>query len=386
MTPSQVERRQPHPHVMFVVNNYPPRVGGVEMHVGHLAAHLVRLGAQVTVFTLDNQNRSGQESGVDVHRLRGTRALADVLALPWPGTRKALTSFAANNGVDVISTHTRFFPMSYLGVRAAGRLGLPVVHTEHGSGHVRGVASVVALASRIVDLTLGRYVLRHATVVLGVSTAVADFVRRLAGVPCRTFVNGIPVADFRPAHPIEPAGVAQRLVYVGRIVPGKGWDRILRVAERLVPEIHDLSVHIVGNGPLQEALNAQVAASTIRDHIILHGRLTPADVAPILRGAVLVNPTNLAEGFQTTLLESIAAGGLVVSSPVAAARTLREMGAAVRIVHSDDDDAWLGEIRDALRDGWSPTASSLVDAFDWASRAGEYLEIVASVTGSARSS
>ena len=53
-------------HIAFVVNNYPPRVGGVEKHVGALAARLVGLGHRVTVFTLSDEPGVSVEDGVRV--------------------------------------------------------------------------------------------------------------------------------------------------------------------------------------------------------------------------------------------------------------------------------------------------------------------------------
>src|SRR5690606_19242323 len=108
-------------------------------------------------------------------------------SFPLPGLTRRLARALAADGVGVVSTHTRFFPMSFVGIRLARRLGVPAMHTEHGSDFVRGVAGPIALASRLVDRTAGRYVLRRADVVLAVSEEVRRFVRRLAGVDSRVF-------------------------------------------------------------------------------------------------------------------------------------------------------------------------------------------------------
>ena len=124
-------------HIAFVVNNYPPRVGGVEKHVGALAAHLVALGHRVTVFTVSDEPGVSVEGGVRVHRLPRRFPVADVIAFPPLGTTRRLASALREQGVTVVSTHTRFFPLTWVGIRAARRAGVPTIHTEHGSDYVR---------------------------------------------------------------------------------------------------------------------------------------------------------------------------------------------------------------------------------------------------------
>lgn len=380
----QVSSRSPGhaPHIAFVINNYPPKIGGVESHVSQLAEHLVLAGARVSVITLDNHTPSGTENGVRIHRFRCTPAIGDVLALPYPGTSRKLRHLLRTEGVSVVSTHTRFFPMSYLGVRAARALGLPSIHTEHGADFVRSVGQFVSLASRIVDLTLGRYVLRHSTLVLGVSDPVNQFVRRLARVPSTTFHNGIIASlfqDIPSEHRLEPNATRHRLVFVGRLVEGKGWDKVLRIAETLAPDFPDLQVHFIGEGPSGERLAQLVESSPARDRTTVHGRLGQAEIAVILQNAVLVNASTLAEGFQTTILEAVACRAAVVSTPVPSAVVLHEMGANVLIVATAGDDEWSATVRQALESERMPT-DDVVLGFDWRNRARVYLGHIAEAT------
>jgi glycosyltransferase involved in cell wall biosynthesis len=150
----------------------------------------------------------------------------------------------ADTSVTAISTHTRFFPMSLIGVRLAKKLGVPGIHTEHGSAAVKGVSPVVALASNLVDRTMGRLVLRGATRVLCISEGAREFVRDLAGVNGEVFHNAIDTAAFSGAGADSPER-RTRLVYVGRIVPGKGWDLALATAEQFASDHPEMELHIV---------------------------------------------------------------------------------------------------------------------------------------------
>ena len=373
-------------HIAFVVNNYLPSVGGVEFHVAALAKQLASLGARVTVFCLDNDTPSELDANPRIVRFPCSPAVGGVLAWPWPGTSRKIRRMLADGSVTAISTHTRFFPMSLIGVRLARRLGVPGIHTEHGSAAVKGVSPLVALASNLVDQTMGRLVLRGASRVLCISDGAREFVRDLAGVDGEVFHNAIDTAAFTaaPADSAGPAGASgrTRLVYVGRIVPGKGWDLALATAERLAADHPGMELHLVGDGIDRDALAARAAASPLADRVVIHGQQPPARIAELLQGSVFLNPTTLSEGFQTTLLEAVAAGAAVVSTPVGAARYLLEAGADVRLAEADDPGAWVEKVRAALDSPAAPPAEALVDSFDWKRRAAEYLAVINSVRNS----
>lgn len=365
----------PRRSLAFVVNNYPPKVGGVELHVSALAQQLASEGHRVTVVTLDNQHPDSFEHGVDVIRMPSTKTIGGVLSFPFPGARARIARLLNERDVELVSTHTRFFPMSFVGVRAAKSLGLPSVHTEHGSDYVRGVSAVVGLASRMVDWTMGRLVLRGADRILGISSSSAAFVRRLAGRDAVVFHNAIDTGFFAVA---AVSGVApMRLVFLGRLVKGKGWERVLNVAEELLPAHPDLSVHFIGDGAERPALAEAVGRSAHSSRYTVHGYLNPARIRDILAGSVLLNPTELAEGFQTTLLEAVAAGAAVVSTPVAAAAYLSEAGAPIRMVDASDAAGWIEAAKDLLDTPAAPVSPTLLESMDWKGRGRDFIDIVA---------
>jgi glycosyltransferase involved in cell wall biosynthesis len=373
---------EPKRHIAFVVNNYLPKVGGVEFHVAALAKHLAALGVRVTIFALDNDTPSEPFANPKIVRLKCSPAVGGVLAWPWPGTMRQIRRELGRGKVTAISTHTRFFPMSLIGIRLARRLGVPAVHTEHGSAAVKGVSPLVAMASNIIDKTMGRIVLRGATEVLCISQGSKEFVRELAGVTGQVFHNAIDTGAFitksLETEVSDRPGQRRKLVYVGRIVPGKGWDVALSTAEALASEYPEIQLHIVGDGSDRAALEARAATSMLGDRLVVHGQQTPDRIADLLRGSVFLNPTTLSEGFQTTLLEAVAAGAAVVSTPVSAARYLLDSGADVRLAPADDSEAWNEHVRKALGSPVLQPTHGLVESFDWNQRAVEYLTITES--------
>ncbi|MCC9173114.1 glycosyltransferase family 4 protein [Arthrobacter sp. zg-Y179] len=358
-------------HVAFIVNNYPPKVGGLEQHVFALAKSLAKAGVEVTVVALGRNSGDWDDKGVNVLRLRATPLVAGVISWPLPGTALRLSRYLRAIGVTHISTHTRFFPMSVVGIRVARRLRLPSIHTEHGSDYVRGVSPLVGAASKLVDRTFGRYVLRTATTVLAISESAQAFVQQLSGRRAQVFHNAIDVAAFSGS-----ARTSDKLVFLGRIVPGKGWERSLAVAKHVLAARPGASMHFIGDGAERAALEAAVAPLPFKDRIHVHGYLRAPEIREILSGAVLLNPTQLAEGFQTTLLEAVSAGAAVVSTSVTAANYLAAQVPSVVVVNEDSDAPWIAATERLLAEGWTPAPADFVASFDWSVRGKEYLAVL----------
>lgn len=362
-------------HVLFSINNFPPSVGGVEMHVSRLADELVALGHQVTVVTVAPEAGNTVERGMRVIRIRGFLRIGDVLSFPAPGTARRLRRYLREHDVSIVSTHTRFFPMSVIGVGAARRSSLPVVHTEHGSDHVRGVSRPVAIASRMVDHSLGRWVLSRATAVLAVSEAVADFVRRLAGVEARVFYNAIDIAPWLAARPTHPPA-STRLTFLGRLVPGKGWEDFLDVVAAVVATGATPVANIIGDGPDRERVEAIVRERGLEAYVTVRGRLEGAELIAAVAGSTLINPTVLAEGFQTSLIEVLAAGGRVVTYPVPGAEVLRSQGAPIAIAHARTPEALVAALEQVAGDV-EPLGPAALAEWDWKTRAREFVDVLA---------
>jgi glycosyltransferase involved in cell wall biosynthesis len=369
-------------HVGFVVNNFPPHIGGVQQHVLALSQELIRLGAKVTVATLGPVPGRQSYPGIEIIEVQGTPSIGGVLAWPYPGTCRKLVKEFRGRGVNVVSVHTRFFPLTYIGVRIGRRLGIPSILTEHGSDFVRGVSPLVSAGSKLVDLTFGRYALRHADKVLAISSATQNFVNRLGGVPSTVFFNAIHTADFLP----ETTATAppRKIVFLGRLVQGKGWERIFDVTNALAGEYPELKIHVVGDGPDRERARQAARASIAPERITIHGFLDASDFRSILANSILINPTVLAEGFQTTLLEAVASGASVVSTRVAAAEFLETLGAPVVLKDYADTPGWIGAVRALLQAPSPAPDQALLREFDWQQRAQQFLSLATDLALSPR--
>ncbi|ADH91849.1 glycosyltransferase family 4 protein [Arcanobacterium haemolyticum] len=361
--------------IALIVNNYPPMVGGIEYHEENLAHSLADLGHDVWVINLAGPTATRRDGSVTVITHQGHFNISDIIRTPGLGTTRKLARFLKAHAIEVVSTHTRFFPMSFVGLRAAKRAGIPVIHTEHGSGFVATKNPIIWLGSRTVDLTLGRYTLRHADKVLGVSEQVTTFVKKLSGVDASVFYNAITPPQLRPHTPDR----STHLVFVGRMVAGKGWDTFIDAVARLRTEGYDIDAEILGDGPQLADAQRIVAERGLEQVISVPGRVAPQEVRKRLRGATLVNPTVLSEGFQTTLVEVLAEGGQVVTFPVAGAAMLAERGAPVEICSEKSAEALIAGLRNILAHTRPRASQELITEFTWPRQARVYAHICGSL-------
>ncbi len=360
--------------IAFIVQNYPPHIGGVELHVANLAKELHRLGHEPYVLTLAPTRSIREDEGVHVITGKSHCGFADILSLPSLGSTRAISRFLEDKEIDLVSIHTRFFPMSFVGLRAAHAAEIPVIHTEHGSGFVASSNPLITAASRVVDLTMGRYILRHADRVLGVSEKVTDFVGRLSGVKADVFYNAIV-----PSTTTDRPDRAHHLIFVGRMVEGKGWDTFLEVCAALVDKGLEITGELIGNGPDLPHVRARVEALGLSPRIEVAGRVEPAEVRRRIVGATLLNPTVLSEGFQTTLPEVLAEGGRVVTYEVPGATMLRDLGAPVYICEERTSQAMCRDVLALLAAPSAPATPELVAPLTWPYQGERYAHMCADV-------
>ena len=133
------------------------------------------------------------------------------------------------------------------------------------------------------------------------------------------------VVPFGLPEPVEPAAPDFRqpldnlrtgrpfVLFVGRLVPYKGVDVLLRAMRGL-----EASAVIVGDGPLREDLQREADALGIADSISFRGTLSEEALAELYRTCdVLVLPsTTAAEAFGLVQVEAMARGKPVVSTRV----------------------------------------------------------------------
>jgi D-inositol-3-phosphate glycosyltransferase len=303
--------------------------GGQNVHVAALGEALVDRGHQVTVFT--RRDHPGLAPTVTVRP--GLRVVHIDAGPPAPVPKDELLPYMGRFGEalgrafragafgagcpDVVHGH---FWMSGLAALAAARpLGIPVVQTFHALGVVKrrhqGPADTspperIRLESRVAG-EIDR-------IVATCSDEVFELARlgvppgRMSVVPC-----GVDVSRFRPDGAAAPRTRRPRLLAVGRLVPRKGIDDVIRV----LPAVPGAELVVAGGSaggadPEAERLRSVAAGCGVGDRVHLVGPVPRAAMPALYRSADLTVAAPLYEPFGIVPLESMACGVPVVVSAV----------------------------------------------------------------------
>ena len=213
--------------------------------------------------------------------------------------------------------------MSGLAALSATRgLDIPVVQTFHALGVTKRRFQGRHDTSPPVRIRMERALARDADRVVATSTdEVAELLRigayrdRITVVPC-----GVDVEQFTPDGPAAEKGDRPRLLSVGRLVPRKGFDTVVR-ALAAIPEAE----LVIAGGPVAEKLHDDPEAVRLRrlaerfgvaDRVRLIGAVPRPDMPALLRSADLVVCAPWYEPFGIVPLEAMACGVPVVASAV----------------------------------------------------------------------
>ncbi len=133
------------------------------------------------------------------------------------------------------------------------------------------------------------------------------------------------LAEFPPFKPLRPAPRRPlRLLSIARLVPKKGLARQLRILADLRDAGVPFEARLVGDGPLRAELIALALELRLQDRVQFLGALPPEKVwgelawTDVLLHTGVVAPSGDRDGLPNVIPEAMAAGVLVVTSPVSA--------------------------------------------------------------------
>jgi len=254
------------------------------------------------------------------------------------------------------------YPDAYGAMLAARQAEVPLVVGARGSDlRVRD-----AISRR-----LTRPVLHAARRLLVVSEDLGRVAERDHGAHpdrIRAIPNGCDASIFHPADRAEarraldlPAD-AEVVTYVGRLVPEKGLRELLAAAGALRASRPRLQLVLVGEGPMHAELAALAAAGELP--VRFAGTRPPAEVARWMCASDLVTLPSYSEGHPNVLVEALACGRPVVSTPVGGIPEVVDAASGV-LVPARDPAALAEGLREALERDWDEAALARRFSRDW---------------------
>lgn len=262
------------------------------------------------------------------------------------------------------------YPDAHGALRIARELGVPLVAGARGSDiRVRDPIS----------RHLTRPVVRNADLLLVVSAdlgrlAVSDYDADAGAV--RVIANGCDAEIFHRRDRSEArthckvAAEAELILYVGRLVTEKGLRELVE-AMRSLRNSHPLAeLVLVGDGPMRDELAA--LARDPANRLRLVGALPASEVAHWMAACDLLALASYSEGHPNVLVEALACGRPVVSTPVGGVPEVVDESCAM-LVPPRDAPALAAALAAVLERDWDEAALSQRFSRSWADVAAETL-------------
>jgi glycosyltransferase involved in cell wall biosynthesis len=234
--------------------------------------------------------------------------------------------------------HTHLVHADFYGLVAGALARVQLrVSTKHGFNSFRE-RRAFALADRGVA--------RLAHEQIAISRGLARYLAETEGFDEKAFSvihYGIAAGPDPPAYQ-----GGSRLLCVGRLVPVKGHETLLRAFAAVLREQPDLRLDIAGDGPLRAELESLAADLGLGDSVRFLGRVD--GIGAQMEQAVAVVVPSLGEGFGMVALESAERGRPVVASAVGGLPEIVDDGRTGVLVPRGDVTALAAAIVDLVRD------------------------------------
>lgn len=312
--------------IAVLTTYFDPEENGLTRYINGLYGALLEKhpDIQIDIITLDTlrtKNYKKKTKNWNIFRIDCIPILSRTYAIPTKNGMKQLKEIFRNNSYDVVNTHTRFFFTSYHGIKIGKKYHIPVIHTEHGSGFVKHRSKIVQSIAKLYDLTLGKYTLKNADIVCGVSKSACQFAKKLGAKKTKVVYNGIDTKfwqkmkngrqEIKEKFGIKNVNIV--FSFIGRLIPEKGARGLIEVLKET--KIISWKLLIVGDGFHRKELENLVKKYQLEDRILFLGAKNQKEIRDILNiSDLFVNPSLASEGLPTTILEAASCGCRVLSS------------------------------------------------------------------------
>ncbi len=354
--------------ILYAGTGYKPayRLGGPIVSVSATAEMLVRKGHEVVVVSTTANNDRDLDvpvgvpvdvEGVQVWYFRRQEPFQKLLPfVPYlsrsigfmysPEMRNALDRLVP--GVDIVHTQGPFVYPSYAAAHAAFRHHKPLLYSQRGCFaeerlRFRGAKKQIYIAA------VEKPIMKRAALLVALTEAERASYRSLGvATPIAVVPNGVelPAPGSDAAQRVHArfgvAPEARMILFLGRLHPIKGVDKLLDAFARVSHDFPDAVLMVAG--PDEWGLK-----ETSRDRVLFPGMIEGEAKADVLARADLFCLPSLAEGFSNAVLEALASSTAVMLSPACNFPEVEQAGAGVIV--ETGSEAMASAMRALLSDG-----------------------------------
>jgi glycosyltransferase involved in cell wall biosynthesis len=303
-------------NIAYVTHVAFPDVVGDPFGSLELARKMSKRGYKTTIVTWNKATPS--LSGIDyidhvqIWRLAGINFKFNGYITEYPFT-PSMSSILNIINPDIVHAHSHLFLTTYQALKYCVNQRKPSVIS------VRGVMAerqhLINLLQKTYLYTLASWIFKKATVVHCLTRSDAMEVMRF-GCPTekiKIIPNPVDVEFFVPQPKLEEDNL---VVWVGRFVPEKGLDILIKVAREVIKYNKNIRFLLVGDGPLVIRIKYLIQKYNLENNVLLTGAVSRQYVSKILAKASVFILPSLKEGLPKALLEAMSSGKAVVASDI----------------------------------------------------------------------
>ena len=281
--------------------------GGSEIHAAEITSRWAAAGIEVVMRTSHAQGHLSVEHRDGYRVIR--RAGRHLVFLDAP-LQELLRRAGRRDGLVEVWNGVPFFtPVWARGPRIA------FIHHVHADMWRQSVSPGLARLGEAIELRIAPRLYRRTRVVTPSPSSREQIIRRLGLRPERVQAvpNGVH-SRFTPGgtradHPV--------ILFVGRHVPHKRIDRLIRAAAEVRAAVPNVELTIVGDGYARPALERLVDELDAGAWVTFPGRVDDDELVDHYRRAWVVTSASEAEGWGLTLAEAAACGTATVATRIA---------------------------------------------------------------------
>jgi glycosyltransferase involved in cell wall biosynthesis len=283
-----------------------PEAGGSEIHAHMVARYWAEAGLEVTMRTSFAAGHP-QVAWRDGYRV--IRKAGRYLVFPRAAVSQSLGWHGPSDGLVEIWNGMPFFsPLWARGPRVV------FLHHHHAEMWDMTLPPRLARLGRTIESTLAPPLYRGTEIVTLSESSRRELVDEM-GLRRERITVAPPGIDpmFSPGGERSPRPL---VVAVGRLVPVKRFDALVRSLARVRERQPDLEAVIVGEGYLRDDLEALRRELGAEDWLALPGRVSDDELVDLYRRAWVVASASAREGWGMSLTEASACGTAVVATRI----------------------------------------------------------------------
>lgn len=292
--------------ILIFTTAYRPLIGGSEIALEEMVRHLPDIFFDI-VTPRHRKAFLSKERGSNfcVYRVGfGLGELLDKLSFPCLGSLKAfrlmsknkykaIHAYQASYGGGAAWLVKTFFPKTKF-----------ILTLQEGKGLDKQIWIIKFFRNLMI---------KKADVITAISVYLADFAKSVnPKAKISVIPNGVDTEKFKPAGNPD----RNTLITVSRLVPKNGVGDLIKAMKKVVDEIPDVKLIIVGDGPLKENLKFKVKSLKLENQIEFSGKVPYGETPTYLNRASIFVRSSLSEGLGSAFLEAMAAGLAVIGTSV----------------------------------------------------------------------